>query len=242
MANRSASNADPNDPTSPTATSSYSTASKDVYRRHGVTSPPLDPKLPTSIPPVSSLSPSLLPTSPNLRPSERHLRSPQQGNLAIRSGSRLQSQYRPKPQPSGSAQVDLSFRALVARHQYLLTTMAILAVLCTIYLYFAISMDDGESSKCGGLRGKALADCRLMLQVHRKAADVDSGEDGRGRVGRAGGGNGGAEGRGHKDSKTSYSDADGDGDADADADGGRGGDGGSSGGGRKEKVVYEVGE
>ncbi|GJP33764.1 hypothetical protein CLOM_g18280 [Closterium sp. NIES-68] len=239
MATRSASNAptDPNDPTSPTATSSYSTASKDIYRRHGLTSPPSEPKVPASFPPGTSLSPSLLPNSPNLLPSER-LRSPQQTSVATRTGSRLQSQYRPR-QPSGSAQPDLSFRALVARHQYLLTTMAILAVLCTIYLYFAISMDDGESSKCGGLRGKALADCRLMLQVHRKTAKVDSGGIGRsGGLGRDGGGKGGEVERGDRDSEDAAADDDGD----VEGEGDRGGGGGSSSGGRKAKVVYQVEE
>ncbi|GJP35417.1 hypothetical protein CLOM_g19946 [Closterium sp. NIES-68] len=62
----------------------------------------------------------------------------------------------------------MSVRALLARHQYLLRTMAILVVLCAIYLYFAISMDQ-EGMSCQGLRGAVLAECREQLKAKRLA-------------------------------------------------------------------------
>ncbi|XP_057814112.1 uncharacterized protein LOC131028012 [Cryptomeria japonica] len=48
---------------------------------------------------------------------------------------------------------------LFRRHQYLLTALAILTCLCTIYLYFAITL--GAAGSCSGLSGKEKALCHL---------------------------------------------------------------------------------
>ena len=50
---------------------------------------------------------------------------------------------------------------LVQRHQFLLTALALLAFLCTIYLYFAVTLSSGEA--CDGLTGAQMATCRLRI-------------------------------------------------------------------------------
>nr|GMD30574.1 uncharacterized protein LOC111365571 [Ipomoea batatas]GMD37364.1 uncharacterized protein LOC111365571 [Ipomoea batatas] len=52
-----------------------------------------------------------------------------------------------------------SWLAMLQRHRFLLTSMGLLAILCTIYLYFAITL--GESSSCFGLKGTEKAACLL---------------------------------------------------------------------------------
>ncbi|AQK40647.1 uncharacterized protein LOC100278328 [Zea mays] len=54
-----------------------------------------------------------------------------------------------KPQSSR----DDSWSALVERHRFLLTTLLVLAFLCSIYLYFAVTL--GASDACSGLTGGA---------------------------------------------------------------------------------------
>ncbi|XAR50439.1 hypothetical protein NMG60_11004769 [Bertholletia excelsa] len=49
--------------------------------------------------------------------------------------------------------------ALLRRHRFLLTALALLAVLCTIYLYFAVTLGAGES--CSGLTGSKKALCHV---------------------------------------------------------------------------------
>lgn len=53
---------------------------------------------------------------------------------------------------------DLSWVALFRRHRFLLLTLALLAFLCTVYLYFAIKLG---ADSCSGLIGKDEALCRL---------------------------------------------------------------------------------
>uniref|UniRef100_A0A0A9DK97 Uncharacterized protein n=1 Tax=Arundo donax TaxID=35708 RepID=A0A0A9DK97_ARUDO len=50
-----------------------------------------------------------------------------------------------------------SWSALVERHQFLLTTLVVLAFLCTIYLYFAVTL--GAPDACSGLEDTERAEC-----------------------------------------------------------------------------------
>ncbi|XP_015895846.1 uncharacterized protein LOC107429639 [Ziziphus jujuba] len=57
------------------------------------------------------------------------------------------------------SQNELSWSVLLQRHRFLLTTLAILTFLCTIYLYFAVTL--GGTTSCSGLTGAQKALCRL---------------------------------------------------------------------------------
>ncbi|CAO2819639.1 unnamed protein product [Amaranthus hypochondriacus] len=48
------------------------------------------------------------------------------------------------------AQNDMSCSALLQRHRFLLTALVLLVVLCTVYLYFAVTLG---SESCYGLLG-----------------------------------------------------------------------------------------
>ncbi|XP_077222985.1 uncharacterized protein LOC143856606 [Tasmannia lanceolata] len=48
---------------------------------------------------------------------------------------------------------------VLQRHRFLLTMLAVLAFLCTVYLYFAVTLGAGDS--CSGLTGTEKAVCRL---------------------------------------------------------------------------------
>ncbi|KAL6590969.1 hypothetical protein ACP70R_050151 [Stipagrostis hirtigluma subsp. patula] len=50
-----------------------------------------------------------------------------------------------------------SWSALVERHRFLLTTLVVLAFLCTIYLYFAVTM--GAANACARLEGIERTEC-----------------------------------------------------------------------------------
>ncbi|XP_043708938.1 uncharacterized protein LOC122658109 [Telopea speciosissima] len=52
-----------------------------------------------------------------------------------------------------------SLSTLVQRHRFLLTALVLLAFLCCIYLYFAITL--GATESCSGLTGAQKALCRL---------------------------------------------------------------------------------
>lgn len=60
-----------------------------------------------------------------------------------------------------------SCSTLLQRHRFLLTALALLACLCTIYLYFAVTLGGGDS--CSGLKGSQKAACYLE---HGKATMV----------------------------------------------------------------------
>nr|GMC73597.1 uncharacterized protein LOC109152540 [Ipomoea batatas]GMC75301.1 uncharacterized protein LOC109152540 [Ipomoea batatas] len=49
--------------------------------------------------------------------------------------------------------------ALLQRHRFLLTALALLTFLCTIYLYFAVTL--GPSDTCSGFTGAEKAACHL---------------------------------------------------------------------------------
>ncbi|XVF27180.1 hypothetical protein REPUB_Repub14bG0084500 [Reevesia pubescens] len=53
-----------------------------------------------------------------------------------------------------------SWSTLVQRHRFLLTALGLLAFLCTIYLYFAVTL--GASDTCSGLKGTQKAACKLQ--------------------------------------------------------------------------------
>ncbi|KAG2725002.1 hypothetical protein I3843_01G048400 [Carya illinoinensis] len=59
----------------------------------------------------------------------------------------------------------LSWATLLQRHRFLLTALALLAFLCTVYLYFAVTL--GATGSCSGLTGAQKALCRLE---HAKAS------------------------------------------------------------------------
>nr|XP_043636796.1 uncharacterized protein LOC122607810 [Erigeron canadensis] len=53
-----------------------------------------------------------------------------------------------------------NFSTVVRRHQFLLTALALLAFLCTVYLYFAVTL--GEDDSCSGLTGTQKALCHAQ--------------------------------------------------------------------------------
>ncbi|KAJ4822371.1 hypothetical protein Tsubulata_014300 [Turnera subulata] len=54
-----------------------------------------------------------------------------------------------------------SWSSLVQRHRFLLTALVLLAFLCTVYLYFAITLGAAAGGSCSGLTGTKKALCRL---------------------------------------------------------------------------------
>ncbi|ESW31203.1 hypothetical protein PHAVU_002G218400 [Phaseolus vulgaris] len=54
-----------------------------------------------------------------------------------------------------------SWSAMVKRHRFLLYALALLTVLCTIYLYFAITL--GANDSCFGLSGPKKVSCQMEL-------------------------------------------------------------------------------
>jgi len=64
----------------------------------------------------------------------------------------LRRQFQPRDELDG-------WMALFRRHQFLLIMLAILTFLCTVYLYFAITLGAAES--CSGLSGTQKALCHL---------------------------------------------------------------------------------
>ncbi|GMI86028.1 hypothetical protein like AT1G79660 [Hibiscus trionum] len=54
-----------------------------------------------------------------------------------------------------------SWSTLVQRHRFLLTALGLLAFLCTIYLYFAVTLG-ATTDTCSGLTGTRKATCKLQ--------------------------------------------------------------------------------
>ncbi|KAI4382011.1 hypothetical protein MLD38_008026 [Melastoma candidum] len=54
-----------------------------------------------------------------------------------------------------------SWSVLARRHRFLLTALVLLAFLCTVYLYFAITL--GSGGPCSGLTGKHRDACLSKL-------------------------------------------------------------------------------
>ncbi|BAT73844.1 hypothetical protein LR48_Vigan01g072200 [Vigna angularis] len=61
-----------------------------------------------------------------------------------------------------------SWSALVKRHLFLLSALALLTVLCIIYLYFAITL--GANDSCFGLSGPEKVSCQMDLVKEVSAA------------------------------------------------------------------------
>ncbi|GAB4850541.1 hypothetical protein Ancab_029851 [Ancistrocladus abbreviatus] len=79
---------------------------------------------------------------------------------------RSQGQFPPQsPFRKQILPADLSCSTLIQRHRFLLTALVLLALLCTIYLYFAVTL--GSNSSCSGLIGTEREVCRLK---HAKAS------------------------------------------------------------------------
>ncbi|KAI3455166.1 hypothetical protein Pfo_011829 [Paulownia fortunei] len=53
-----------------------------------------------------------------------------------------------------------SCSTLIQRHRFLLTALALLAFLCTIYLYFAVTLGAGDT--CSGFAGAQKTSCLLQ--------------------------------------------------------------------------------
>ncbi|KAI3512739.1 hypothetical protein L1887_20058 [Cichorium endivia] len=55
-----------------------------------------------------------------------------------------------------------SFTTVIRRHRFLLTALALLAFLCTIYLYFAVTLGEDNNDTCSGLTGTQKALCQAQ--------------------------------------------------------------------------------
>lgn len=54
-----------------------------------------------------------------------------------------------------------SWATLYQRHRFLLSALVLLTILCTVYLYFAITL--GSNGSCSGLSGAQKASCHMEL-------------------------------------------------------------------------------
>ncbi|KAJ3693357.1 hypothetical protein LUZ60_008837 [Juncus effusus] len=54
---------------------------------------------------------------------------------------------------------------LLERHRFLLTMLVLLAFLCTVYLYFAVTL--GTHNSCSGLAGAQRAICEAKSTLHK---------------------------------------------------------------------------
>ncbi|THU44392.1 hypothetical protein C4D60_Mb02t06910 [Musa balbisiana] len=58
-----------------------------------------------------------------------------------------------------------SWSTIYERHRFLLTMLALLAFLCTIYLYFAVTL--GATGSCSGMSGAEKALCQAKSSLHK---------------------------------------------------------------------------
>lgn len=66
-----------------------------------------------------------------------------------------------------------SCSAVLERHRFLLTMLALLIFLCAIYLYFAVTMGNSDSEQCLGLLG---ADKELCMGKISKISGIHKGK------------------------------------------------------------------
>ncbi|PKA67058.1 hypothetical protein AXF42_Ash004549 [Apostasia shenzhenica] len=79
---------------------------------------------------------------------------------------RSQSPFSISPSPSRKHRDELgSWSALFERHRFLLTMLILLAFLCAIYLYFAVTL--GTEELCSGLTGTEKASCKAKFMTHK---------------------------------------------------------------------------
>ncbi|KNA19767.1 hypothetical protein SOVF_058370 [Spinacia oleracea] len=76
--------------------------------------------------------------------------------------SQTQGAFASSPRHKKSALSDISFSALIQRHRFLLVALVLLIILCTVYLYFAVTLG---SESCSGLLG---TERELCLENHGK--------------------------------------------------------------------------
>ncbi|WOL05540.1 hypothetical protein Cni_G14269 [Canna indica] len=69
-----------------------------------------------------------------------------------------------KKQASGPNELG-SWSTLLERHRFLLTMLALLAFLCTIYLYFAVTL--GAADSCSGMTGAEKALCQAKSSLRK---------------------------------------------------------------------------
>ncbi|KAK2651743.1 hypothetical protein Ddye_011599 [Dipteronia dyeriana] len=55
-----------------------------------------------------------------------------------------------------------SWSTLAQRHRFLLTALVLLVFLCTIYLYFAVTLGSTTTTTCSGLTGTQKAMCQIQ--------------------------------------------------------------------------------
>ncbi|KAK1433999.1 hypothetical protein QVD17_10917 [Tagetes erecta] len=82
--------------------------------------------------------------------------SPHRRSQTVFSTSSFKKQYTKQEDELGS------FSTIVKRHRFLLTALILLAVLCTVYLYFAITLG-ASGDVCSGLNPTQKALCRVHL-------------------------------------------------------------------------------
>ena len=58
-----------------------------------------------------------------------------------------------------------SWSTIYERHRFLLMMLALLAFLCTIYLYFAVTL--GATGSCSGMSGAEKALCQAKSSLHK---------------------------------------------------------------------------
>ena len=76
---------------------------------------------------------------------------------------RLSNPPFPSPIKRSLSGPDAGWQSLVRRHKFLLYTLGVLTFLCTIYLYFAITL--GTRDSCSGLGGTQRAICQLAAKA-----------------------------------------------------------------------------
>jgi hypothetical protein len=86
-----------------------------------------------------------------------------------RSGNPLSPAPFKRSQSRIGDEPDLGWRSLAQRHQFLLSMLGILAFLCTVYLYFAVTL--GTKDLCSGLGGGQRALCQLNNKVGNKISE-----------------------------------------------------------------------
>ncbi|XP_074269516.1 uncharacterized protein LOC141592661 [Silene latifolia] len=85
-------------------------------------------------------------------------------NVVSSPHRRSQAGFALSPSFKKFAQNDMSCSALVQRHRFLLTALVLLVILCTVYLYFAVTLG-GSDDFCSGLLG---TERELCLVKHHK--------------------------------------------------------------------------
>ena len=102
---------------------------------------------------VVSIPPCLSPR--NVRP--KSLDSPSKPLFLRKKSSRIN----PSPSLPGTPSFDNSYRSLYKRHFFLLCTLAILFVLCVLYLKYAVHL--ATTPGCEGLTGVELEQCKVVI-------------------------------------------------------------------------------